>query len=211
VSAVLTRQPGGIPAGGQFAPPRHSDNVPGLVGQKTLAQVLHLTSLPVGQSRTITPETHRFEDIDTVTVKNIGLPPGSASVIFVEPVAGAAVPPSPGTRAELKVTLPEASGIAGLYDEDWSARGAQAAALRAVEKHLGLTGTGNPRLSLPADTAGLDPAGNLTFTFYEAFSTTDGAIDPGDLESWMEPYQEFSDPAARERLREAIAEEYARR
>lgn len=211
-AATIVRQPEGIPAGGQFAAARRSDDVPALGARQSLAQVLHLTSLPVGESRTITPDVHGFDGIDTVTVKNIGLPPGSASVVFVEPASGSAVPASPGTRAELTVTLPAAANISGLYDEDWSARAAREAALHVVERHLGLTGpyaAGVP--DLPADSAALDSDGNLSFTFHESFGTTDGAIDPEDLESWLEPYQEFSDPGARGRLQEAITERYNER
>lgn len=208
-STTIARQPGGIPAGGQFAAARRSDAVPALTPPQDLAQALHLTSLPVGESRTITPEIHRFEGIDTVTVKNIGQAPGTANVVFVEPARGSVVPPSPGTRAELTITLPESAGIADLYDEEWSARAARNAAITVVERHLGLTGEYAANVpDLPADTASLDTEGNLSFTFHESFATTDGAIDPEDLESWLEPYQEFSDPTARERLREAIAEEY---
>lgn len=206
---TITRQPEGIPIGGQFAAARKSDHVPALGGRRTLAQVLHLTSLQVGESRTITPDVHGFDGINTVTVKNIGLPPGSAAVVFVEPAAGSAVPPSPGTRTELTVTLPATANITELYDEDWSARGARQAALNVVEKHLGLAGPYAGCVpGLPADSANLDTDGNLSFMFHESFGTTDGAIDPDDLESWLEPYQEFSDPQGRRRLREAIAERY---
>lgn len=209
---TITRQPEGIPVGGQFAASPKSDKVPALDAKPTLAQALHLTSLPVGESRTITPAIHGFEGIDAITVKNIGLPPQASAVVFVEPASGSSVPASPGTRAELTVTLPAAANIAELYDEDWSSRGARAAAQHVVEEHLGLTGPYASQVpGLPADTASLDNDGNLSFTFHESFGTTDGAIDPDDLESWMEPYQEFSDPQARGRLQEAIAERYNER
>jgi hypothetical protein len=210
MTTTITRQPEGIPAGGQFAAALKSDNVPALGGQQDLAQLLHLTSLPVGDSRTITPAVHRLDGIDTITVKNIGLPPQSATVLFVEPAPSAEIPASPGTRAELTVTLPTSAGIAELYEfDDWSRRGAREAAQHAVEEALGLVGPyAGQAPGLPADTAVLDQDGNLSFTFHESFGTTDGAIDPEDLRSWMEPYQEFSDPAFRSRLGTAIIDRY---
>lgn len=212
MTTTIHRQPEGIPAGGQFAAQRKSDNVPPLGTSQNLAQVLHLTSLPVGDSRTITPAVHGFEGIDTITVKNIGLPPQAAAVVFVEPASGSGVPASPGTRAELSITLPAEANISELYNEDWSARGARGAALHVVEEHLGLVGPYAASVpGLPADTASLDNDGNLSFTFHESFGTTDGAIDPEDLESWLEPYQEFSDPQFRSRLQDAIAERYNER
>jgi hypothetical protein len=212
MTTTITRQPEGIPAGGQFAAALRSDNVPTLDGQQSLARALHLTSLPVGDSRTITPAVHGFDGIDTITVKNIGLPPQAAAVVFVEPVTGSAVPASPGTRAELTVTLPPSANIAEMYEGDWSSRGARAAAQHVVEEHLGLVGPYVIQVpGLPADTAALDSEGNLSFKFHESFSTTDGAIDPEDLKSWMEPYQEFSDPEIRGRLQDAIVERYNER
>jgi hypothetical protein len=210
---TITRQPEGIPIGGQFAAARKSDNVPALDAPQTLAGALHLTSLPVGESRAITPAVHRFEGIDTITVKNIGLPPRAAAVVFVEPAAGSTVPASPGTRVELTITLPAAANIAELYEfDDWSRRGAREAAQYAVEEHLGLVGPYAGTVpGLPDDTAALDNDGNLSFKFHESFGTTDGAIDPEDLESWLEPYQEFSDPDHRSRLQEAITERYNER
>ena len=81
-----------------------------------------------------------------------------------------------------------------------------------VEEHLGLTGPYAASVpDLPADSAAVDHDGNLSFKFHESFGTTDGAIDPEDLESWLEPYQEFSDPEIRGRLQEAIAERYNER
>jgi len=211
-TTAINRQPDGIPAGGQFAATLKSDKVPHLAPPQSLAQVLHLTSLPVGDSRTITPAIHGFEGIDTITVKNIGLPPQASAVIFVEPASGSSVPASPGTRAELTVTLSASANIAELHDDEWSRRGAREATQCAVERHLGLTGPYAYSVpGLPADSASLDNEGNLSFTFHESFRTTDGAIDPEDLESWMEPYQEFSDPGVRGRLQEAITERYNER
>ncbi|HEX9086745.1 MAG TPA: hypothetical protein VF867_04385 [Arthrobacter sp.] len=211
-TTAINRQPEGIRAGGQFAATLKSDDVQALAPRQSLAQVLHLTSLPVGDSRTITPAVHGFEGIDTITVKNIGLPPQASAVVFVEPASGSSVPASPGTRAELTVTLPVSANVAELHDDEWSRRGAREATQYAVERHLGLTGPYVVSVpGLPADSASLDNDGNLSFTFHESFSTTDGAIDPEDLKSWMEPYQELSDPEVRSRLQEAITERYNER
>jgi hypothetical protein len=107
------------------------------------------------------------------------------------------------------VTLPAEANLAELYEmDDWNRRGARETAQHVIHDHLGLNpGPYNrPIPGLPSDTATLDEEGNLSVTFHESMHAS--AIDPEDLESWTEPYREFSEKESRRRLQEAIAESY---
>lgn len=206
MSTTLHRQPEGIPAGGQFAAVAKSDKVPVLDQPMTLQQALDLSTLSPGQSRTLTPATHGLPGIDTITLANAGSDVPPAAVLFLEPAATAQ---APATRISLDVTLPEDANIAELYEfDDWSRRGARAAALSAVEEHLGITSPdySRPPGPLPEDTADLDQDGNLSFRYHE--SIREGHIDPEDLASWMSGYADFSDKLFRQRLQDDIAERY---
>jgi hypothetical protein len=165
-----------------------------LDGAPSLAQVLDLSTLPAGESRTLARDVHGIDGIDTVTLTNLG------------PQAPDAV-----NRVAIAVTLPEDANLLELYYvDDWSRRESRMAAQGAVEEHLGLTGPYNrPIPGLPDDTASIDTDGNLTVTFHE--SMREPAIDPDDLESWTEPYLDFSNKEFRWRLQEAITERYKER
>lgn len=175
----------------------YKQSAPGTIqldGALSLAQSLDLSTLPAGESRTLARDVHALEGIDTVTLTNLG--PET---------------PEAANRVALAVTLPEEANLAELYDVDeWSRRDSRLAAQGAVEEHLGLTGPYNrPIPGLPADTAAIDTDGNLTVTFHETMR--EPAIDPEDLESWTEPYRDFSNKDFRWRLHEAITERYNER
>lgn len=160
----------------------------------TREQALDLSTLPTGESRTLDRDVHGLDGVDTVTLTNLG-------------------PETPDAvdRVAIAVTLTEDANLAELYDVDeWSRRDSRLAAQGAVEEHLGFTSPYNrPVPGLPADTAAIDTDGNLTVTFHE--SMREPAIDPDDLESWTEPYKDFSDKEFRWRLQEAITERYNER
>jgi hypothetical protein len=204
ITITITRQPEGTRR--QPVPRRPQERQrsgPGSAQPGTGAALTSLPSVNQGQS----PPPFTASGIDTVTVKNIAASAGGGRDL--RRGAGSAVPASPGTRAELTVTLPVSANIAELYDEDWSARGARQAALHVVEKHLGLTGLYAANVpDLPADSAALDTDGNLSFKFHESFGTTDGAIDQTRVLAGALPG--VSDPEIATAA-EAIVENYGER
>lgn len=196
---------------GKFSHTTHRAGTIELERPLPLVEALDFSTLPAGDSRTIAHEVHGLEGIDTLTVKNLGPFPASAAVLFKEPGTGA-VDATPANRVALTVTLPAEANLAELYEmDDWNRRGAREAAQHVIHDHLGLTpGPYNrPIPGLPSDSATLDEEGNLSVTFHESMHAT--AIDPEDLESWTEPYREFSEKESRWRLQEAIAESYNER
>ena len=209
MTTTIARQPQGIPVGGQFAAVTHSEPAVSLDAPLTRDQALDLSTLIPGRPRTIGPEVHGIDGIDTITLTGKG-PLRKASVpLFIEPSAAARIAPE-SHLLEMRYTLPADANIKDLYEfDDWSYRRARRAAQAGIEDLAGLSPKPwpSPSTHIPDTTVDLDEDGNLTFTAYETFAQG-SAIDSGDFESWASEYAGYTDPQTRSELATRIQDSY---
>lgn len=210
MTATITRRPQGIPTGGQFAPTNHTEPAVSLDAPLTREQALDTSTLVPGQPRLIGPDIHGIEGIDTITMTDRG-PLKQANVpLFIEPSAGATTPEAKHLL-ELRYALPAEANIAELYEfDDWSYRGARAAAQSGLEDYTGLGPKpwSTPESIYPATKAEIDGDGNIAFTAYESFAPSGDRIDPEDFESWASEYSGYTDPQTRQELGSRIRDSY---
>jgi hypothetical protein len=206
MTTTITRQPQGIPVGGQFAPLTHSEPSVTLGGM-TREQALDLSTLAPGQPRAIGPAVHGIEGIDTITLIDKGPLRLPATPLFIEPSAAA---PAESRLLEMRYTLPDDANIKELYEfDDWSYRGARRAAQAGIEDLAGLGPKPwpSPASHIPDTTVDLDEDGNLSFTTYETFAQG-SAIDPDDFDSWASEYSGYTDSKTRQELASRIYDSY---
>lgn len=209
MTTTITRQPQGIPVGGQFAPLTHPESPVRLDTRMTLEQALDLSTLVPGQPRAIGHDVHGIDGIDTITLTDKG-PLRKASVpLFIEPSAAARVAPEK-RLLELQYTLPSEANVKTLYEfDDWNYRRARQAAQSGIEDLAGL-GPKHwtaPASHLPDTKVNLDEDGNVAFTTYDSYPEG-SAIDPEDFESWASEYSGYTDPKTRQELEGRIHDSY---
>ncbi|MET4144147.1 hypothetical protein [Arthrobacter sp. UYCo732] len=209
MTATITRQPQGIPVGGQFAPLTHAEPSVSLGGPLTREQALDLSTLVPGQPRTIGRDVHGIDGIDTITLTGKGPLRKPSVPLFIEPSAAARVAPEKHLL-ELRYTLPAEANLRELYEfDDWSYRRARQAAHSGIEDFadLGPKPWPAPPSLLPDTKVELDDAGDLAFTTYETYA--EGAsIDPDDFASWASEFSGYTDPATRRELATRIQDSY---
>ncbi|ACL41917.1 hypothetical protein Achl_3966 (plasmid) [Pseudarthrobacter chlorophenolicus A6] len=209
MTVTITRQPQGIPAGGQFAPLTRSEPSVSLDTPLTREQALDLSTLVPGESRTIGRDVHGIDGIETITLTDKGPLRKPSVPLFIEPSAAARVAPE-NHLFELRYTLPAEANLKPLYEfDDWSYRRARRAAQAGIEDLAGLGPKPwpTPGSHLPETTVELDEEGDLAFTTYETYPQG-GAIDHEDFESWASEYSGYTDPKTRQELALRIQDSY---
>lgn len=209
MTTTITRQPQGIPVGGQFAPITHAEPSVSLDTPMTRGQALDLSTLVPGRPRTIGPDVHGIDGIDTITLTDKGPLRQPAIPLFIEPSAAARIAPEK-RLLEMHYTLPADANIKDLYEfDDWSYRRARQAAQSGIEEAAGLGPKPwpTPASHLPDTSVQLDEDGNITFTTYETFGAGE-VIDPDDFDSWASEYSGYTDPGTRQRLGTFIQDSY---
>lgn len=207
MTATITRQPQGIPVGGQFAPLTHQEPSVSLDIPLTREQALDLSTLTPGQPRIISAAVHGIDGIDTITLTDRGPLRQPSTPLFIEPSAAA---PAESRLLEMRYTLPAEANIKDLYEfDDWSYRGARHAAQAGIEDLAGLGSKpwSSPASHIPDTTVDLDDDGNVSFTTYETFAQG-STIDPDDFESWAAEYSGYTDPQTRSELATRIQDSY---
>jgi len=209
MTTTISRQPHGIPVGGQFAPNTHAEPDVSLDAPLTRGQALDLSTLVPGQPRTIGPDVHGIDGIDTITLTDRGPLRQPATPLFIEPSAAARIA-TDKHLLEMRYTLPAEANIKALYEfDDWSYRRARQAAQSGIEELAGLEPKPwqTPTSHLPDTTVELDEDGNLSFMTYETFAAGE-AIDPDDFDSWASEYSGYTDPKTRQELATRIHDSY---
>jgi hypothetical protein len=209
MTTTFARQPQGIPVGGQFAPVTHQEPSVSLGSPMTREQALDLSTLVPDRPRSIGPDVHGIDGIDTVTLTDKGPLRRPAMPLFIEPSAAARVAPDK-RLLEMRYTLPADANIKDLYEfDDWSYRRARQAAQSGIEEAAGLGPKPwpMPESQIPDTTVQLDEDGNIGFTTYETFAAG-GSIDPDDFESWASEYSGYTDPKTRQELASRIYDSY---
>jgi hypothetical protein len=208
-TTTISRQPQGIPVGGQFAATARSEPSVSLHAPMTREQALDLSALAPGHPRIIGHDVHGIDGIDTITLTSKGALRKPAVPLFIEPSAASRIAPE-NHLLEMRYTLPADANIKELYEfDDWSYRGARRAAQAGIEDLAGLGPRPwpSPASHIPDTTVELDEDGNLAFTTYETF-TQGSAIDPDDFESWASEYSGYIDPTTRQELASRIYDSY---
>ncbi|GAA4034414.1 hypothetical protein GCM10023063_18060 [Arthrobacter methylotrophus] len=209
MTTTIARQPQGIPVGGQFAHITHAEPSLNLDAPMTRRQALDLATLVPGRSRSIGPDVHGIDGIDTITLTDKGPLSQPAVPLFIEPSAAARIAP-PKRLLEMRYTLPADANIRDLYEfDDWSYRRARQAAQNSVEEMAGLGPKPwtVPVSHIPDTTVDLDEDGNLAFTTYETFAEG-SAVDPDDFESWASEFSRYNEPTTRQKLATCIKDSY---
>lgn len=148
----------------------------------SLTEALRTSTMKTGEVRTIRADVHGIDGLDTVTVKHRG-----PTVVVGEE----------RSLVSFDFRLTEAANLADLYKYDHD----QSASEIYLERLLGFdTDDGIP--GRPASTLSVVD-GDIQWTTFEAIREGED-IDPEDLASWVEPFQDLSSRSARADLVESI-------